>query len=77
MATIDILTPEATIKRIIEETIDAIDLDMLLGLVAAVCLEKADHIAESYNDLPWSRTWRTAGETVDAFARNPKITAVS
>lgn len=42
----------------LEELVDAVTLEHVLGALAFVCLMKADHIEESYDDRGLAKIWR-------------------
>lgn len=53
-----------TEKEILERLIDAHGLDDVVMSLGHICIEKAEHIAISYNDKPLARKWERAGKHI-------------
>lgn len=54
--------------------IDKISLYEVLGIIEAICAEKADHIRANYGDTELARRWFNAGLAVSIASENSNTT---
>lgn len=47
-------------EAVLEQAIDEFGLSNVLDVIASVCMEKAHHIRQSYDDIPLARVWAAA-----------------
>lgn len=53
----------------LERVIDAYDLPSVLEAIDQICIEKAQHIRENWQDESTARAWDRMGSFVDTAAR--------
>lgn len=58
-------TDAREISAQLEHAIDARGLPEVLNALAAICYEKADHIEDTWQDIPLAKLWRAAGLRVE------------
>lgn len=64
-------------QRVIETMIDQDDLSSVLDEISTICEEKAQHIAENWQDGALEMAWHRAGLAVGRCAHNPDVKVVS
>ncbi len=61
----------------LEEIVDQRGLQQVLGLLSAVCFEKAEHLASNWQDERAAAQWRVAGRRLDRFSATEAIGRIS
>ena len=64
-------------RETLEALVDRCGLDHVLGGLAMICADKAEHISVKWQDLKLARLWTRAGHRCDATAISKDIERVS
>jgi histidinol-phosphate/aromatic aminotransferase/cobyric acid decarboxylase-like protein len=52
----------------LESVIDSNSVKEVLDAIAAICLEKSDHIESNWQDIYTAKVWLKAGRKIEALA---------
>ena len=65
------------IEHDVERLIDKYGLSTILGSIAQICFEKAEHIRANWQDEPLARAWDRVGKALDRAAADKRVKEVS
>jgi hypothetical protein len=69
------LTPDH--KLMLETSVDSFSLAQVLESLAEICREKAQHLADNWQDESTAKLWEKAASRIDGCANNPDVQTVS
>lgn len=64
-------------QKALEELVDACGLDLVLGALANICAEKADHVLTNWQDRALADAWTKAMTKLDLVSVHATIRRVS